>query len=294
MGRERARKGDCHPKRPREEKHHSHVCLCWLCPYSHGGQRGPSEGSVLGRRSGLGHAWHHFAPCKRPSHHAMGHCSWAPRGKEMRGSFNPQGSVPPAQTESRAMTQHFCHQSLTEITGETSRRTRILPRTATDRAQTGRVCAGTPWHPLGTRKWVTGPTHPHLSPSSVARLQVSGAQEEQAAGRAALRSKSFPSRLLGNGSCLPVPPVPLRHFTVQTREPHRSNTASFVPAKCWRSRCLPSTYRGERPAHPTPPLATKPPPPYNTDFQDRGRKRCFPLGVLQNSWEWMAGNLEGL
>lgn len=69
---------------------------------------------------------------------------------------------------------------------------------------------------------------------------------------------------------------------------------SFIPAKCRRSRCLPSTYWGERPAHPTPPLATKPPAPYNTDFQDRGRKRCFPQGVLQNSWEWMSGNLEGL
>lgn len=75
------------------------------------------------------------------------------------------------------------------------------------------------------------------------------------------------------------------------REPHQSTLHSCKPAEM--PLPLP-TYQGERPAHPTPPLATKPPGPYDTRFQDTGRKHCFPQGALQNSWERMAGTSEGL
>lgn len=93
-----------------------------------------------------------------------------------------------------------------------------------------------------------------------------------------LRGKSFPSRLLAPSS---PPPSESHQFTLHSCKP------AEMPLP------LP-IYQGERPAHPTPPLATKPPGPYDTHFQDRGRKRCFPRGALPNSWERMVGTLEGL
>lgn len=89
MGRDRDRDRAVPPKAPTREETPQSPLPALALSLRPRGQRGPSEGSVLGR-SGLRHGchprsgdsdgaseagWHHCAPCKGPSHHVMGHCS---------------------------------------------------------------------------------------------------------------------------------------------------------------------------------------------------------------------------
>lgn len=172
------------------------------------------------------------------------------------------------------MTRHVCHRSLTEVTRETSRRAvgRAAPEDSNGHGMRRDPTAPT-WHPKAG-------DGPHASPS----LPQQHEQEEQPAGQ------TLPLPTAGQWQLPPSSP--------SSPPPSESPTSPTQPLSSLQNAGDPSaptsTYRGERPAHPTPPLAAEPPAPFNTRFQDRGRKRRFPQGLLRNGWEWMAGNLEGL